>query len=44
MDHIALDEFKKDCHIIKLDKDKLLKSSQYEILRAEYNRIVEAVN
>lgn len=44
MDHIALDEFKKDCNIIKLDKDKLLKSSQYEILRAEYNRILEAVN
>lgn len=44
MDHIALDEFKKDCHIIKLDKDKLLKSSQYEILRAEYNLIFEAVN
>ena len=44
MDHIALDEFKKDCHIIKLDKDKLLKSSQYEILRAEYNLIFEAIN
>lgn len=44
MDHIALDEFKKDCNIIKLDKDKLLKSSQYEILKAEYNRILEAVN
>lgn len=44
MDHIALDEFRKDCHIIKLDKDKLLKSSQYEILRAEYNLIFEAVN
>lgn len=44
MDHIALDEFKKDCNIIKLDKDKLLKSSQYEILKAEYNRILEAIN
>lgn len=44
MDHIALDELKKDCHIIKLDQDKLLKSSQYEILRAEYNLIFEAVN
>lgn len=44
MDHIALDEFKKDCNIIKLDKEKLLKSSQYEILKAEYNRILEAVN
>lgn len=44
MDHIALDEFKKDCNRIKLDKDKLLKSSQYEILKAEYNRILEAIN
>lgn len=44
MDHIALDEFKKDCNIIKLDKDKLLKSSQYEILKAEYNRILGTVN
>lgn len=44
MDHTALDEFKKDCHIIKLDKDKLLKSSQYEILRTEYSQILEAIN
>lgn len=44
MDHVALDEFKEDCNIIKLDKNRLLKSSQYEVLRAEYNLIVEALN
>jgi len=44
MDHIALNEYKKDSHIIELDKNKLLVDSKYETLRNEYNRIIEEIS
>lgn len=39
MENDALIKFKAEAHVINLDSDRLLKSSQYESLRAEYSAI-----
>ncbi|MEI2681834.1 hypothetical protein [Erwinia aphidicola] len=43
MENDALTKFKTEAHVIKLDTDRLLKSSQYESLRSEYSAIQAAI-
>ncbi|WP_427034970.1 hypothetical protein [Citrobacter youngae] len=43
MENNALNEFKHDANIIKLNSEKLLNSSQYDSLRSEYKNIQLAV-
>ncbi|MGK4425381.1 hypothetical protein ACSMDK_07800 [Yersinia enterocolitica] len=43
MENNALNEFKHDANVIKLNSEKLLNSSQYDSLRSEYKNIQLAV-
>ncbi|TON15789.1 hypothetical protein CGH61_23675, partial [Vibrio parahaemolyticus] len=40
MDNAALDNYKQDAHIIKLDNNRLLLHKPYAQLRAEYEQVV----
>lgn len=40
MDDVALDNYKQDAHIIKLDNNRLLQHEPYTQLRAEYEQVV----
>jgi len=44
MENEALKKFEAEAHIIKLDSGKLLKSSNYELLKTEYSSIQSKVN
>ena len=40
MENKALDNYKKDAHVIRLDEDKLLKKEKYKELSKEYDEII----
>ncbi|MCZ3155219.1 hypothetical protein NYZ16_16680 [Acinetobacter baumannii] len=44
MDHDILSDFKKDSHIIQLDRDKILQKKPYNTLSKEYTELVNNIN